>query len=206
MARPSRLHSCHVISAAGNGGLGGTLGGSAGGRDGGGGSGSVERERQSIQRARLGGGGAAAAQAGGGGGIIGVSERRSAARTSLATPGMLPREHTYDRSGLIITAGELGDVRLLRSPSLVAAAPARQGFAHCDRVACARFLNEGVHAVSVGLRSARRPWEVRESESASVCCSGVASGALPGNAFPGSARGAAAPGSAGAGASGRPNY
>ena len=53
----STLHSCHVISAAGNGGLGGTLGGSAGGRDGGGGSGSVERERQSIQRARLGGGG-----------------------------------------------------------------------------------------------------------------------------------------------------
>ena len=80
----------------------------------------------------------------------------------------------------MLTTGDFGDVRLLRSPSIVASAPAREGHAHCERVACARFLNEGIYAVSAGRYDALLVrWEVRESENRSVCCSGVAT------AFPG---------------------
>ena len=53
--------------------------------------------------------------------------------------------------GLIITAGDRGEIRLLRHPSLVAAAPAREGHSHADRVGCVRFLNEGKNAVSAGV-------------------------------------------------------
>ena len=150
------LNSCHVVSAAGNGGFGGTLGGSAGGRDGGGGSGASERERSSIERARAGLGSAP-----------GPGSARAAAAAATAP--------TYDRSGLVLTAGDYGDVRLLRSPSIAASAPAREGHAHCERVACARFLNEGIHAVSAGRYDALIVrWEVREDGNHSVCCSGVA--------------------------------
>ena len=147
------IHSVHAISAAGNGGFGGTLGGSAGGSSG---CGSAAREREAIQKARVGTG--------------------AQSRAALATPGMLPREHTYDRSGLLLTAGDRGDVRLLRSPSLVAAAPAREGDAHCDRVACARFLNEGSQAVSAGRhdRIVVR-WEISEDAARAVSGSGQGS-------------------------------
>ena len=87
----------------------------------------------------------------GGGGAHARVGASAASRAALATPGMLPQEHTYDRSGLLITAGDDGDVRLLRAPCVVAAAPARHGASHCDRVACARFLNGGRGAVSAGL-------------------------------------------------------
>ena len=94
---------------------------------------------------------AAAASAGGGRGGLGTRVGAAATtRQALATPGMLPREHTYNRSGLVLTAGDDGDVRLLRAPCLVHAAPAKDGLSHCDRVASARFLDEGKGAVSAG--------------------------------------------------------
>lgn len=57
-----------------------------------------------------------------------------------------------DGGGLIVTAGDRGEVRLLRSPCLVAAAPAREGHAHVGKVACVRFGNEGRRVLSVGLQ------------------------------------------------------
>ena len=75
---------------------------------------------------------------------------------------------------------------------MVAAAPAREGMGHCERVACARFLNEARGAVSVGRydRLVVR-WDILDDDSAaargSVIVSGVAGpsnkpsrGALPG--------------------------
>ena len=52
--------------------------------------------------------------------------------------------------GLLVAAGDVGDVRLLRSPCVVAEAPAREAMAHAGRVACVRFLNEGRRVVSAG--------------------------------------------------------
>ena len=43
-----------------------------------------------------------------------------------------------------------GQVRLLRAPCVVAAAPAREGRAHFGKVACVRFGNAGTRVVSVG--------------------------------------------------------
>ena len=83
-----------------------------------------------------------------------VPTRASARARRAARPSrrqVCYRTSTYDRSGLLITAGDDGDVRLLRAPCVVAAAPARHGASHCDRVACARFLNGGRGAVSAGL-------------------------------------------------------
>ena len=48
-------------------------------------------------------------------------------------------------------AGDRGDVRLLRAPCIVNAAPAREGHSHVDRVGCVRFLNGGTRAVSAGV-------------------------------------------------------
>ena len=87
------------------------------------------------------------------GGKVGRLEARLGAaansRAVLGTPGAI--ERTTGGTGLILTAGDRGDVRLLRLPSLVRAAPAREGLAHCDRVSCVRFLNAGTLAVSSGL-------------------------------------------------------
>ena len=101
-------------------------------------------------------------------------------RAQLATPGMLPRESTRERSGLLLTAEDSGIVRLLRYPSLVAAAPAREGHTHCDRVACARFLRRAAGAVSVGLYDHLVVrWEVLGDGASlgSVIVSGVSQGA-----------------------------
>jgi hypothetical protein len=89
---------------------------------------------------------------------------------------MLPHRHTHERGGLLITCGDCGEVRLLRHPCVVAAAPANEGKAHCDRVACVRFLNEGRAAVSVGKHDkVIVRWEVVEegAERGSVIVSGV---------------------------------
>ena len=166
------INSVHTVAAEGGGGLGGGQGGGSGGRGVGRGGG------------RSGGrGGSGAYGTCGNGGSGGGSARLSApalSRAQLATPGMLPRENTRDRSGLLLTAEDGGVVRLLRYPSLVAAAPAREGHAHCDRVACARFLCDAAGAVSVGLydRIVVR-WEVVGDAASvgTVIVSGVSQGA-----------------------------
>ena len=54
-------------------------------------------------------------------------------------------------SGLLLTAGDAGDIRLFNSPCVVAAAPCRDGRAHVGRVSSVRFLAGGASsAVSAG--------------------------------------------------------
>ena len=66
-----------------------------------------------------------------------------------------------------MTAGDYGDVRLLRWPSLVAAAPARSAHAHVGAVACVRFSDEGRRVLSVGRHDRLLVvWELDEADSA----------------------------------------
>lgn len=53
--------------------------------------------------------------------------------------------------GLLLTAGDAGRLRLFRAPCVVAAAPYREGAAHLERIAAARFVAGGRRgAVSAG--------------------------------------------------------
>ena len=65
-------------------------------------------------------------------------------------PGMPLAPRSAAEPGLLLAAADEGDLRLYRSPCVVASAPSRDGRAHCDRLASARFLADGFSAVSAG--------------------------------------------------------
>jgi len=65
-------------------------------------------------------------------------------------PGTPLAPRSAAEPGLLLAAADEGDLRLYRSPCVVASAPSRDGRAHCDRLASARFLADGFSAVSAG--------------------------------------------------------